>query len=38
MQEWQRKLVLWGGADVLRTYFRWMSRLKQVIQMPKPFS
>jgi hypothetical protein len=29
MREWQRKLVLWGGSNVLRTYFRWMGNLKQ---------
>jgi hypothetical protein len=28
LREWQRKLVLWGGSDVLRTYFKWMTRLK----------
>lgn len=28
LREWQRKLVLWGGADVLRTYFKWKSLLK----------
>src|SRR5438874_71923 len=28
LREWQRKLVLWGGADVLRTYFVWMAKLK----------
>jgi hypothetical protein len=29
LREWQRKLVLWGGHDVLRAYFVWMSRLKR---------
>jgi hypothetical protein len=28
LKEWQRKLVLWGGNDVLRTYFIWINRLK----------
>lgn len=28
LREWQRKLILWGGSAVLRTYFRWMARLK----------
>lgn len=27
-QEWNRKLVLWGGTDVLRAYFRWKEQLK----------
>jgi hypothetical protein len=31
LREWQRKLVLWGGPDVLRTYFRWVVRLKRKI-------
>lgn len=29
LREWQRKLVLWGGSNVLATYFKWMSRLKR---------
>ena len=29
LQEWQRTLVLWGGRNVLRTYFAWMSSLKK---------
>ncbi|MDP3333113.1 MAG: hypothetical protein Q8Q40_09255 [Methylococcaceae bacterium] len=28
LRQWQRKLVLWGGNDVLSTYFRWMNQLK----------
>jgi hypothetical protein len=28
LQEWQRTLVLWGGNNVLRAYFAWMSHLK----------
>jgi len=28
LREWQRKLVLWGGSNVLSTYFKWMGRLK----------
>lgn len=30
LREWQRKLVLWGGSNVLAAYFRWMNRLKGV--------
>jgi hypothetical protein len=30
LREWQRKLVLWGGSDVLRAYFRWIVRLKRL--------
>ncbi|MFB9151096.1 hypothetical protein [Roseovarius ramblicola] len=29
LREWQRTLVLWGGNNVLRAYFAWMSNLKQ---------
>jgi hypothetical protein len=29
LREWQRKLILWGGNNVLRVYFAWMNRLKQ---------
>ena len=29
LREWQRKLVLWGGSNVLAAYFKWMSRLKK---------
>ena len=28
LREWQRKLVLWGGSNVLSAYFKWMNRLK----------
>jgi hypothetical protein len=28
LREWQRKLVLWGGSNVLAAYFKWMNRLK----------
>ena len=28
MREWQRKMILWGGQDVLKTYIDWMSKLK----------
>lgn len=28
LREWQRKLVVWGGSDVLSAYFKWMQRLK----------
>lgn len=28
LREWQRKLVLWGGSNVLAAYFRWINRLK----------
>ena len=28
MREWQRKLVLWGGPNVLRSYFLWIGHLK----------
>jgi len=28
IREWQRKLVLWGGSNVLAAYFKWMQRLK----------
>jgi hypothetical protein len=29
LRVWQRKLVLWGGPDVLRAYFHWVVRLEQ---------
>jgi hypothetical protein len=29
LREWQRTVVLWGGADVLQAYIRWMSQLKR---------
>lgn len=28
LRDWQRKLVLWGGSNVLSAYFKWMQRLK----------
>jgi len=28
LREWQRKMILWGGQDVLRSYIDWMDRLK----------
>lgn len=28
LREWQRKMILWGGQDVLRCYIDWMDRLK----------
>lgn len=28
LREWQRKLVLWGGSNVLATYFKWMNHMK----------
>src|SRR6185312_6274326 len=27
-REWQRKVVLWGGSEVLRAYIKWMAHLK----------
>lgn len=30
LREWQRKLVLWGGSNVLAAYFKWMNRLKAI--------
>ena len=29
LREWQRTLVLWGGNNVLKAYFLWMSNLKR---------
>lgn len=29
LRQWQRKIVLWAGAPVLASYFKWMGRLKQ---------
>lgn len=26
-QEWKRKVIVWGGSEVLRTYIKWMSHL-----------
>lgn len=28
LQEWQRRLILWAGPDVLRSYFNWRTRLR----------
>ena len=28
LREWQRKIVLWGGQDVLVAYVDWMRKLK----------
>lgn len=28
-REWQRKIILWGGQDVLTKYIAWMNNLKQ---------
>ncbi|WKU18796.1 hypothetical protein [Advenella alkanexedens] len=29
LREWQRKMVLWGGQDVLLKYIKWMTHLKK---------
>lgn len=29
LREWQRKMVLWGGQDVLVKYIKWMTHLKK---------
>lgn len=29
LREWQRKMVLWGGQDVLIKYLKWMTHLKK---------
>ena len=29
LREWQRKIILWGGQDVLRKYILWISHLKK---------
>ena len=29
LREWQRKMVLWGGQDVLVKYLKWMTHLKK---------
>lgn len=31
LREWQRKIILWGGQDVLIKYITWMSHLKKGI-------
>jgi hypothetical protein len=28
LREWQRKMIVWGGQDVLKSYIDWMERLK----------
>jgi hypothetical protein len=28
LREWQRKIILWGGQDVLKAYIEWIRRLK----------
>lgn len=28
LREWQRKLVLWAGPDVLKAYFAWKTKMK----------
>jgi len=29
LREWQRKMILWGGQDVLSKYVSWMGHLKK---------
>lgn len=29
LREWQRKIILWGGQDVLVKYIQWMNHLKK---------
>ena len=29
LRDWQRKMILWGGQDVLAKYVSWMGKLKQ---------
>jgi hypothetical protein len=29
LREWQRKMILWGGQDVLSKYIAWMGHLKK---------
>ena len=31
LREWQRKMILWGGQEVLRKYILWISHLKKGI-------
>lgn len=31
LREWQRKIILWGGQDVLSKYVAWMGNLKKGI-------
>ena len=28
LKEWNRKVVVWGGSEVLRSHIKWMSHLK----------
>ncbi len=28
LKEWNRKVVVWGGSEVLRSYIKWMGHLK----------
>ena len=28
LREWQRKMILWGGQDVINQYIQWMRKLK----------
>ena len=28
LREWQRKMILWGGQEVLKKYVEWMDKLK----------
>ncbi len=28
LREWQRKMILWGGQEVLKKYVEWMKKLK----------
>lgn len=28
LREWQRKIILWGGQDVLISYLKWMNHIK----------
>lgn len=29
LREWQRKIILWGGQDVLISYIKWMDHIKK---------
>lgn len=29
IREWQRKIILWGGQEVLLKYIKWMNHLKK---------
>jgi len=28
LREWQRKMIIWGGEEVLAHYIKWMTKLK----------